>query len=166
MESFEDFVAARGAALWRSAWLLTGDHGRAEDLVQTALSKSWRHYKRVHASGGSFEAYVYRAMVTTYTSWWRRKRPAEQLMRETPDHLWPSPSDAVDAQLDVLTALKTLPPRQRAVVVLRYYEDLSEAETAQAMECSVGAVKQHHSRAIRTLRNSVLLASTDEVERR
>ncbi len=165
MGSFEDFVAARGSALWRSAWLLTGDAGRAEDLVQTALSKSWRHHRRVDASGGSFEAYVRRAMVTTYTSWWRRQRPVEDLMGGIPDHSTASLSDAIDAQIDVLTALKKLPPKQRAVVVLRYYEDLTELETARALNCSVGAVKQHHSRAIRALRQSFLLSTKDEVER-
>ncbi len=165
MESFEDFVAARGGALWRSAWLLTGDAGRAEDLVQTALSKSWRQHPRVEASGGSFEAYVRRAMVTTYTSWWRRKRPVEDLVSGIPDHSGASPTDALDAQLDVLGALEDLPPKQRAVVVLRYYEDLTELETARALDCSVGAVKQHHSRAIRALRQSPLLAPKGEVER-
>ncbi len=165
MESFEDFVMARGAALWRSAWLLTGDAGRAEDLVQTALSKSWRHHARVAAGGGSFEAYVRRAMVTTYTSWWRRKRPVEDLVGGILDHSGATLSDALDAQLDVLSALKKLPPQQRAVVVLRYYEDLTELETARALNCSVGTVKQHHSRAIKALRKSPLLAPKGEVER-
>lgn len=84
-ETFEAFVAARGQALWRTAWLLTGDHALAQDLVQTALAKAWPRFDRVVRSGGSFEAYVRRILVTTYATWWRRKWRGEQPTPELPD---------------------------------------------------------------------------------
>lgn len=144
---FAEFVAARGRALWRAAWLLTGDAAMAEDLVQTALAKAWPHYDRV-AGNGSFEAYVRRAMVTTYASWRGRKWHGEVPTADLPD--------AAEAQPvpdpDLMRALAGLSPRQRAVVVLRYFEDLTEAEAADALACSVGSVKTHHSRALEHLR--------------
>jgi len=158
---FTEYVAARGRALWRAAWLLTGDAQLAEDLVQTALTKAWPHYDRV-SSNGSFEAYVRRAMVTTYTSWrgrrWRGEIPAGFLPEGA------APDDGCD--LDLVRALAGLSPRQRAVVVLRYFEDLTETETAAALGCSLGTVKAHHSRAIAHLRASGLLAPDDLEEAR
>lgn len=96
--TFEEFVATRGRDLWRSAWLLTGDAHKAEDLVQTALLKCWRRWSSI-ANDGAVEAYVRRAMVTTYTDWWRQKWRSE------------------------------LPRGQRAVLVLRFYDDLTVAQT-------------------------------------
>ena len=156
-EGFEAFVAARGSALWRSAWLLTGDAGRAEDLVQTALAKAWPHHRRVSAGDGSFEAYVRRILVTTYASWWRRRWRGEEPSASLPDRP-AAANDDLAARRDVLAALARLPARQRAVVVLRYYEDRTEVETARLLGCSVGTVKQHHARAVRALRGSPLLA--------
>jgi RNA polymerase sigma-70 factor (sigma-E family) len=158
---FTDYVAARGRALWRAAWLLTGDAQLAEDLVQTALTKAWPHFDRV-STNGSFEAYVRRAMVTTYTSWrgrrWRGEIPSEVV----PD----GSSSVVDRDLDLVRALSALSRQQRAVVVLRYFEDLTETDTAAALGCSVGTVKAHHSRAIAHLRSSGLLAPDDIEEKR
>ena len=82
-DDFGSFVAARGNALWRSAWLLTGDHQLAEDLVQTALAKSWRAWSRVGPD--SFEAYVRRVLFTTYISWWRRKWRGERPTADLPE---------------------------------------------------------------------------------
>jgi RNA polymerase sigma-70 factor (sigma-E family) len=158
MQPFTAFVDARGPALWRSAWLLTGDPALAEDLVQTALAKSWSHYERVAASG-SFEAYVRRVLFTTYATWWRRRWRGEH-----PTEVLPETGVAdVDVALreDVQAALATLSPRQRAVVVLRYYEDLTEAEAAQVLGCSMGTVKAHHARALAALRGSPLLTSEE-----
>lgn len=152
---FAAFVAARGRALWRAAWLLTGDAAMAEDLVQTALAKSWPHYERV-AANGSFEAYVRRAMVTTYASWRGRKWHGEIPTGSVPDRA--AFENAPDP--DLMRALATLSPRQRAVMVLRYFEDLTEAETAAALDCSVGSVKTHHARALENLRRSGLLADS------
>jgi RNA polymerase sigma-70 factor (sigma-E family) len=152
-DGFTSYVAARGRALWRAAWLLTGDAALAEDLVQTALAKAWPHYDRV-ARDGSFEAYVRRAMVTTYASWWGRRWRGELPTAELPDD---AGSERVPDP-DLVRALGELSPRQRAVVVLRYFEDLSEPETAAALGCSVGTVKTHHARALHHLRGSSLLA--------
>lgn len=160
-ESFEQFVAARGPALWRSAWLLTGDGGLAEDLLQTALAKSWPAYDRVSSDAGSFEAYVRRALVTTYATWWRRRWRGETPVAELPLFLAPDEMEGLAQRRDVMAALARLSPRQRAVVVLRYFDDLTEAETARQLGCSLGAVKAHHSRAVRALRGSPLLAATE-----
>lgn len=155
MTHFEEFVAARGPALWRAAWLLTGDRPLAEDLLQTALTRAWPHYGRV-SRDGSFEAYVRRTLFTTYAGWRGRRWHGEVPTGELPDS---GVSDEAPDP-DLLRALAALSPRQRAVVVLRYFEDLTEAETAAALGCSVGSVKTHHSRALAALRTSPLLATT------
>ena len=155
MDDFGDFVAARGPALWRAAWLLTGERALADDLLQTALTRSWPHFARV-SRNGSFEAYVRRVLFTTYAGWRGRRWHGEVPTGELPDV---ATHDA-DPDPDLLRALDTLSPRQRAVVVLRYFEDLTEAETAAALGCSVGSVKTHHSRALASLRTSPLLADT------
>jgi RNA polymerase sigma-70 factor (sigma-E family) len=158
-EGFRDFVATYGAALSRSAFLLTGDHQLAEDLLQTALARTAMHWRRVAA--GNPEAYVRRVMINQRTSWWRRRR----YLRETPvdaeplgalaanrSAASPDPADAVVRQLIVTAALAQLPPRQRAVIVLRFLDDLSEAATARAMGCSVGTVKAQAHAALARLR--------------
>lgn len=151
---FDAFVAERGDALWRSAWLLTGDAHRAEDLVQTALGKCWPKFDRVSADG-SFEAYVRRAMFTTYSAWWRRRWNGE-VATETLPHT-SAPAADVNVRADLMAALATLPKGQRAVIVLRYFDDLTEQQTAEALGCSVGTVKSQASRALRTLRGSAFL---------
>jgi len=152
--SFDDFVAARGDALWRSAWLLTGDAHLAEDLVQTALAKSYGRWDRIGDAGG-FEAYVRRSLFTTYVSWWRRRWNGEHATADLPE----TPTSAPDVALrrDLLAALTTLSRGQRAVIVLRYFEDLTERETAAVLGCSVGTVKSQTARAIAALRDSSAL---------
>lgn len=154
--TFEDFVAARGQALWRSAWLLVGDAALAEDLVQIALTKAWPRYARIVRQGGSFEAYVRRILITTYISWWRRRWRTEESRAELPegDRMVVGESQQADLRQDLLRALAGLPRRQRAVLVLRFFEDLTERETAERLGCSIGTVKTHQSRALRALRNS------------
>jgi RNA polymerase sigma-70 factor (sigma-E family) len=125
--SFDDFVLSRGDALWRSAWLLTGDAHLAEDLVQTALTKAWPKWDRVGVAG--FEPYVRRILFTTYLSWWRRKWNTERPTATLPDTL--SPVSDAEGRRDLVAALAALPKGQRAVVVLRFFEDLSEARTAE-----------------------------------
>lgn len=149
-DGFDGFVAARGDALWRSAWLLTGEPQLAEDLVQTALGKSWRAWDRVGADG--FEAYVRRVMYTTYISWWRRKWRGERPTEHLPER--PAATEDRDARNDLVAALGGLPRGQRAVVVLRYFEDLTEQQTATALGISVGTVKSQCSRALAALRSS------------
>jgi len=153
-DAFSDFVDQRSQALWRAAWLLTGDAALAEDLLQTALAKTWPHFERVSA-GGSFEAYVRRALFTTYASWWQRKWRGETPTEVLPEHVGAVADH--ELTLDVRRALAQLSRQQRAVVVLRYFEDLTEAEVAVELGCSVGSVKTHHSRAISRLRESGLL---------
>ncbi|HEX4473218.1 MAG TPA: SigE family RNA polymerase sigma factor [Nocardioides sp.] len=150
-ERFDAFVAARGGALWRSAWLLTGDRHLAEDLVQTALAKAWPKWSGI-GEEGRFEAYVRRTLFTTYVAWWRRKWNGERPTAQPPD----SAGDAADPDLghDLIAALAGLPRMQRAVVVCRWFEDLSEAQTAERLGISVGTVKSHGSRALAALRSS------------
>src|SRR4051794_4712555 len=159
-EAFRDFVAGRWPALLRTAFLLTGDEHRAEDLLQTSLAKLWLAWGRVGAEHP--EAYVRRILTTTSTSWWRRRWQGERPM----SHAMPERAAAGDftdrvADNDALiTALRALTARQRAVVVLRYAEDLPEAEVAQALGISVGTVKTLASRGLARLR----LTATQEQE--
>lgn len=158
---FEDFVAARSGALWRTAWLLTGDAHKAEDLLQTALVKAWRSWERI-ADDGAVEGYVRRALVTTYTDWWRRKWTAEVPAEALPDAGGRHSTDEADTRHDVSQALAALSRGQRAVVVLRYFDDLTEQQTADALGCSVGTVKSQTARALKALRASPLLADQEE----
>lgn len=157
--AFEEYVAARSPALWRSAWLLTGDRHRAEDLVQTALMKSWRRWHRIK-DPAAVDAYVRRAMVTTYTDWWRRRWNGELPTADLPDEVVEPPDPGV--RRDVLAALADLPRGQRAVIVLRYFDDLTEAQTAATLGVSVGTVKSQTARALRALRTSGLLEDRDD----
>lgn len=145
--SFEEFVAARSSALLRTAYLLTRDHILAEDLLQTALTKAFLAWGRVE---GDPEPYVRRILVNTYASWWRRKWNGEQPTEDLPDH--GHHDDRVGESGDLWNALGRLPRRMRAVVVLRYFEDLTEAETAQLLGISVGTVKSQTSKALAKLR--------------
>ena len=156
---FAEFVAARSPGLLRSAWFLTGDAGRAEDLLQTALAKAWRHWSRV-SRADSPEAYVRQVIFTTFVSSWRRRWRAEVPTGSMPDDA--APVDV--AQLVVLRdavrrALARLPRQQRAVVVLRYVEDRSVAEVASLLGCSEGTVRVQASRAMATLRRDQELST-------
>lgn len=157
---FDDFVVARYGALLRTSYLLTRDHALAEDLVQTALAKAWFAWDRID---GRPESYVRRILVNTYTSWWRRRWNGEHATEEVPEQPVEHPEEGGH---DLWIALGRLPRRQRAAVVLRYFEDLSEAETARIMGCSVGTVKSQTSRALAKLRIDPALAATEGGERR
>ncbi len=154
--SFEEFVAARGRALWRSAWLLTGDAQRAEDLLQTALMKCWRRWPSIH-NGQAVEAYVRRALVSTYTDWWRRKWTGEVPTEFLPESISTDEPDLTEDRRNLVQALALLPRGQRAILVLRYFDDLTEAQTAEALGITVGTVKSQSARAMATLRTSPLL---------
>ena len=163
-ESFDDFVATRSTRLLRTAYLLTHDRALAEDLVQTSLAKAWFSWGRIE---GRPEAYVRRIMVNTYSSWWRRRWNGEEATADLPERgagqgFRPAEDVRVDDRTDLWRALARLPRRQRAVVVLRFYEDLSEAETAEIMQCSVGTVKSQASRALAKLRVDPTLQTSDE----
>lgn len=148
--SFEEFVAARGQALLRSAYLLTGDLHAAEDLLQSALERCAGRWTRLTTQP---EAYVRRVMYNENVSIWRRRkvRP-ECLVSELPDVVTGEHDDATIAALLLQRGLTRLTARQRTVLVLRYYEDLSEAQIAEAMGCSLGTVKSQASYALRRLR--------------
>jgi RNA polymerase sigma-70 factor (sigma-E family) len=148
--SFTDFVSVEQAGLLRLAVLLAGDRGQAEDLVQTALMKCYRHWARITRSGTP-SAYVRRAIVTTHTSWRRRLSSTEQVMETVPEHADPHAA-STEHDEELRRALQVLPPRMRTAVVLRFYEDLSETQTAEALGCSVGTVKAATSRALAKLR--------------
>ncbi|MFG3699502.1 SigE family RNA polymerase sigma factor [Micromonospora sp. NPDC047620] len=150
-EEFRDFVAARSGALLRTAYLLSGDWATAEDLLQTALTKTYLAWKRL---GGieAIEPYARRVMVNTSTSWWRRRWHGERPTEVLPER---AAVDEIEHQLDrdlLWRHLSALPTRQRAVLVLRYYEDMSEAQTAALLGISPGTVKSQTSRALGTLR--------------
>ena len=159
--SFHTFVASRSQALWRCAWLLTGDEQKAEDLLQTALVKVWRRWSTV-ARDGAVEGYARRVLVTTYTDWWRRRWTGEVPTDVLPETGEAPRTDLADTRNDLLRALATLSRGQRAVVVLRYLEELSEAETAAVLGCSLGTVKSQLSRGLAALRASPLLRNHDE----
>ncbi|HEX8002801.1 MAG TPA: SigE family RNA polymerase sigma factor [Mycobacteriales bacterium] len=151
--TFEEWVGARTPALMRTAYLLTGDWQRAEDLLQTALMRCYGRWDRID----EHEAYVRRALVTTYAGW-RRRRWVGELPGPVPDGAAPRDDAAdSDARADVLRLLASLPPRQRAVVVLRYYEDLPEATIADLLGVSRGTVKSTAAKALARLRTSPLL---------
>ncbi|QKG20327.1 SigE family RNA polymerase sigma factor [Actinomadura verrucosospora] len=144
------YVTERSPRLLRTAYLLCRDWAQAEDLLQTALVKAWRAWRRV---GDNPDPYVYRILVNTHASWakrrWRGERPTER----PPDG--PDPADGIGAAEDkavLWAALGRLPQRQRATVVLRFFEDLSEPQVAAILGCSVGTVKSQTSKALAKLR--------------
>jgi RNA polymerase sigma-70 factor (sigma-E family) len=148
--SFREYVAARGPALSRVAFLLTGTHADADDLVQQALANAyvrWSHIVRLDSP----DAYVRRIMANQNVSWWRSRR-RERLTDHTPDVAVPDSAAAHASTQLVRAAVRSLPPRQRAAVVFRYYEDLDDAAIAAALGCSVATVRSQISRALATLR--------------
>ncbi|WP_328990773.1 SigE family RNA polymerase sigma factor [Kribbella sp. NBC_01245] len=160
-ESFDAFVIARSGRLLRTAYLLTQDHALAEDLVQTALAKAWFSWHRIE--GGDPEPYVRKVIVNTYSTWWRRKWNGEQPTDELPEGT--ALGSSVEDRADVWQALQRLPRRQRAVIVLRFYEDLTEAETARILGCTTGTVKSQTSKALAKLRLDPSLLSSDKEAR-
>jgi RNA polymerase sigma-70 factor (sigma-E family) len=153
--AFSDYVAARSPALLRTAYLLTGNRADAEDLLQTTLAKTYLAWDRIR-DREALDGYVRRTMVNTQTSFWRRKRP--ESLYDTPPDL-PGRDAHADSDLhDALWgALAKLGRKQRAVLVLRYYEDLTEADTAALLGISVGTVKSTTSRALAVLRKDASL---------
>lgn len=152
--AFLEFVRSRSAALLRSAYLLTGDRHLAEDLVQTALAKTALRWDRIDQRNA--EAYTRRVLYHEQVDGWRRKRVAEAFPGELPDRAdrHGSESEHSDLKLAVQQALSRLGPRQRAVVVLRFFEDRTERETAEILGCSIGTVKSQAHRALATLRTA------------
>lgn len=156
-EAFRGYVAARSPALLRTAYLLTGNRSDAEDLLQTALAKTYLAWDRIRERE-ALDGYVRRVMVNTRTSWWRRGRVDEHPTGDLPETAGREATADVDLHDALWTALAGLPKRQRVAVVLRYYEDLSEAETARVMGVAVGTVKSTTARALAKLRDDATLA--------
>ncbi|MGG8405694.1 SigE family RNA polymerase sigma factor [Streptomyces sp. 12297] len=149
---FQQFVSGRWSHLVRTAYLLTGDRHDAEDLTQTALAKAYRSWRRVRRSD-SPEAYVRRMLVTCNSDRFRKRRVQERLTAAPPETSAGDPATAwIDERNVLMSALATLPPRQRAVVVMRYWEDLPEGEVAQVLGCAPGTVKSQASKALAKLR--------------
>ncbi len=164
LPDFDDWVRARGAALLRFGYLVTHDRQRAEEAVQDALVALYPRWGRVNADGDP-ERYVRRSIVNADITRWRRFR-----RRETPvadpialRHQYPDDADEVVEQDAAWRLCATLPPRQRAAVVLRYYEGMADAEIAAVLGCSAGTVRSQIHRALAALRQR--LASTEEVSR-
>lgn len=155
---FDGFVAARSTRLLRTAYLLTRDHALAEDLLQTTLTKAWFAWSRIEKDP---EPYVRKILVNTFATWWRRKWNGEQAYAEPPEPE-PGPSDDSDQRHDLWSAMGRLPRRQRAVIVLRFVEDYSEAETARLLGVSPGTVKSQTSKALAKLRIDPALASEED----
>jgi RNA polymerase sigma-70 factor (sigma-E family) len=151
MEDFDRYVATAWPRLLRSAWLLTGDWYLAEDILQTALAKTYTRWRRVQA--GSADAYVRKVLATTYVSWWRRRWRMEMPTAEPPEQPAGDTSSAsADLRIAVARVLRRLPKGQRAVLMLRFHADLTEADTARTLGVSVGTVKSQTARALTTLR--------------
>ncbi|MFG2052966.1 SigE family RNA polymerase sigma factor [Micromonospora sp. NPDC048930] len=148
-QEFDEFVVACSPRLLRTAYLLTRDRVLAEDLLQTALTKAWFVWHRLD---GGPEPYVRKIIANTYASWWRRRWNGEEAMAEPPEEQPTDPYAVLDARDELWRSLGRLPRRQRTVLVLRYFEDLSEAEIAQVMGCTVGTVKSQAAKALAKLR--------------
>jgi RNA polymerase sigma-70 factor (sigma-E family) len=166
VEGFTQFIEGRQRALQRTAWLLTGDWALAEDLVQTALVRSWPRWDRIRRRDDP-EIYVRRVMLNTWASWSRRRWRGERPSEAVPDSHAPGDvATEVAVRMAVRSALGSLTHRQRAVLVLRVFDDLSEAQVAQVLDCAVGTVKSTMARAVAKLREDPQLAELTEREAR
>lgn len=149
-DGFDEFAATRWPALVRAGWLMSGDWQRAEDLAQATLAKTWRHWRRV-AAADEPDRYVRRVLVNEFLRSrraWRRHEP----LGDAVSPVTPGPETSVAARDALARALREVPRGQRAVLVLRYYLDLSEQDTAAALGCSVGNVKSQAARGLARLR--------------
>ena len=153
-DSFTEYATARWAALERAAYLMVGDVGLAQDLVQEVLIKTYVAWPRLR-DPASAEAYTRKAITTTAINWFRRRAWSERPSDPPPDSPAPGHADGVEDRAWLWQCLLRLPVRQRVAIVLRYYEDLSEAATAEAMNCAVGTVKSQVSAGLAKLRELV-----------
>jgi RNA polymerase sigma-70 factor (sigma-E family) len=154
VSAFSELVAVRSQVLLRTAYLLVGDDQLAQDLLQEALVKAYVAWPRLRDVTKA-EAYVRRTMVTTAISWRRRRSFHERPVEVVPDVWDADQTERLASHDDVWAQVCRLPPRQRAALVLRYYEDLSYEETAGVLGCSVGTVKSQVSEALSKLRQRV-----------
>jgi RNA polymerase sigma-70 factor (sigma-E family) len=150
-DSFREFMAAHQQSLMRTAYLLTGDAHLAEDLLQSVLVKLLGRWPKLTGVTNP-QAYARKALVNQYISWRRRLVWTTELPSAEPPERPHSSEESTIARLAMRQALAGLPPRQRAVIVLRYYEDLTEHETARLLNCSLGTVKSQAHDALARLR--------------
>lgn len=155
VDDFDAYVTVAWPRLLRSAWLLTGDWHRAEDLVQTVLARAYGRWPRLR--DGSPDAYLRTMLATTYLTWWRRKSRNEIPTDPLPDRPDRETHSRVDLQDAVRRALAALPRQQRAVLMLRFHADLTEADTARVLNIGVGTVKSYTARAMAVLRDDASL---------
>ncbi|GIH73311.1 SigE family RNA polymerase sigma factor [Sphaerimonospora thailandensis] len=157
-EEFRTYVLSRGTALLRVANQLTGNPCDAEDLLQSALTKTYLAWDRIK-DRSSLDGYVRRTMVNINISWWRRRKfeefPSEELPEAPPQH------DPRHWHDELEQALDRLPARQRTAIVLRYYEDMTEPEIARTLGISVGTVKSTVSRGMAKLRGDLVVSATE-----
>ncbi|GGM12270.1 SigE family RNA polymerase sigma factor [Dactylosporangium sucinum] len=164
MRDFDEFAAAAARPLLRLGWLLSGSAEQAQDLAQAALVRTYTAWHRVREDDAL--AYARRVLVNLHTDWLRRRPWREVAHAEPPDAAAADPGHAaVEERAALIAALQTLSRKERAAVVLRYYADLSERETAQTLGVSVGTVKSVCSRALAKLRASPLLRAEQELAR-
>lgn len=154
ISAFSDFVTARSASLFRTAYLVMGDYQLAQDLVQESLVRAYVAWPRLRDVGKA-EAYTRRIMVTTAISWRRRRSFHERPVDRVPEIPGADATAQVEARDELWAELRRLPPRQRAAVVLRFCEDQSEVQTAELMDCSVGTVKRQVFVALGKLRTQL-----------
>lgn len=167
---FREFVVARSPALLRTAWMLTGDQAAAEDLLQTALARTWSHWARV--ADGHPDAYVRKVMVRVNANWrarrWNQETPTPDASLHHQRHHAPDGDGPArfDDRLILLKALMTLPVRQRQVVVLRFFDDLSVDAVSEAMGCSTGTVKSQSAKGLAKLRQALEATEPDRTSTR
>jgi RNA polymerase sigma-70 factor (sigma-E family) len=157
-DRFTEFVRAHTASLFRTAYLMTGDYQRAEDVLQAAWVRVYSHWPRVEAMDQPL-GYARKVVVNQYVSWWRRPSSRESLLTLRDEPAWDGRLEEIAEHGRVWRAVLSLPRRQRAVVVLRYYEDMTEAQIAETLGISPGTVKSHAHTAVRRL--AVLLGEPD-----
>ncbi len=163
--TFEEYAGVGWPALYRYAYLLVGNHADAEDLAQQTLVKAYRSWSRI-AKAGSPIAYLRRMLTNTYLSQRRPKKHRLEVLTDTPPDVEHTPGTGSEDRMALWPHVKSLPPRQRAVVVLRYYEDLSEQEIADVLGCSRGNVKSTAHHALKSLRRALDAERTDVADRR
>ena len=161
--SFDAFVAARGSAMLRHAYVLTGDRHLAEDLVQETLAHLYRRWDRVAAST-SPEAYVRTSVTRQFLSWRRRRSSTERVTDELPERVDAGDTgDRIAGDDAVWRALSTLPRKQRAILALRFYDDQSDVQIAEVLGISASNVRAQASRGIATLRQQLTTAGMHDV---
>lgn len=160
-EQFDGFVRSASPGLLRAAWLLVGDWPAAEDLVQTAFERTWPRWSTL-ADDQQRLAYLHRVLTNSFLRGRRRKWVGEVAVGELPQVVGDDETDGLALRAGLLTAVRRLPLRQRTVIALRYLADLTEAQTAAAMRCSVGTVKSYSARALGALRADPALTDVFE----